>query len=252
MGTVGITLRPFLTLTFLQKMTVAYALSGLWQNNSRVGCPISQASKQASLITLANFRSLIVDALLEEIRGQNDMACVYYYSQGDDNQSPEHIWATFLIQLLHSHGYRVMAQEVVHQFDISLQGSTTLHPSEYINLLKAQAAEFKTVYLIIDDLDNFPESPGRSSRQVIMKDLEDMPDSVRVLFTSRQAGEGQQLRIEPKEGDIHTYVKGRVQSNTVLNGEGATAVHRQEAIKEVTKVTLTSKMSVQCSTQLAM
>ncbi|KAM4057016.1 ankyrin repeats (3 copies) domain-containing protein [Hirsutella rhossiliensis] len=186
--------------------------------------------------------SLIVDTILEEIRGRNDVACIYFYSQGEDHKPPEYIWATLLAQLLQNHGYETLAQEVMDEFNMSLQGSTTLHSSQYLHLFNAQVATLKTVYLVIDDLDSFPDVPGRSSRQMIMNDLKGMPYNVRVLFTSKQAGPYQQLRIEPKKSDIETYVRSRVQSNAVLNGERATAIHRQEVIEEVTRVTLTSKI----------
>src|SRR5262249_46922251 len=122
-----------------------------------------------------------------------------------------------------------------------------LHSSEYLDLFKAQAATFKTVYLVIDALDTRLYAPEENTQQNIRDALTTLPDSIRIIFTSRDsktAKVGQGMVITPNLEDVKTYVRARIEKDVILNSVLATSQDREEVIIRVTNMTLSSGMLV--------
>ncbi|KAI1455835.1 ankyrin repeat-containing domain protein [Annulohypoxylon moriforme] len=191
--------------------------------------------------------SLIINSLEKEIESGNDVACVYFYFQeGEEHHVTfARIWATLLKQLLRAS--KNLAGELKVKFDESLQGSTQLGASEYLELFKAQASTVKTVYLIIDAMDNCRNiEEGTHGR---MQDaLKSLPDNIRILYTSRNEsfrlwlGETSKLSITPKQQDVELYVEKRIEDSELLRDPLRSEQVRNEVIREVTEMTLTSGM----------
>ncbi|KAI1772519.1 ankyrin repeat-containing domain protein [Hypoxylon cercidicola] len=190
--------------------------------------------------------SLIINSLQKGSGG--DAVCVYFYFQEkeEDNISFAHIWATLLIQLLRASGD--VKGELKAKFEDSLQGSTQLYPYEYLELFKARAATFKTVYLVIDALGSCQNTPEEDTRQNMREALKALPNSIRVLITSRNKsvdvgfGAVQELVVEPKKQDVETYITKRIKDNAVLRSALGKEQDRNDIIRKVTAMTLSSKM----------
>ncbi|KAI2602602.1 ankyrin repeat-containing domain protein [Hypoxylon sp. NC1633] len=176
-----------------------------------------------------------------------DAACVYFYFQEKEEIgiSSARIWATLLIQLIRASGE--LKGELKAKFETSLQGSTRLYSDEYLELFKARAATIKTVYLFIDALDSCQNSPEEDTQRKMRKALESLPDNIRILITSRDdsvgvgVGASKKLLITPKQQDVETYVRKRIEDNTLLSARG-NEQYRNDVIHKVTAITLSSKM----------
>ncbi|KAK7422689.1 hypothetical protein QQX98_001477 [Neonectria punicea] len=194
--------------------------------------------------------SLIVDSAVKQSQTRNDFACVYFYFQEGDEHPPSAsgIWANLLRQLLQHQGSTGIVGELKAKFSSSLQGSIPLHSLEYFDLFRAQAVTFKTVYLIIDALDNCLDAHGEKTRQHVQDALRKMPDNIRVLFSSRgtslahDLGITQELYITPKASDVKTYVKSRIDADVNLRRVLEDSQHIEDVVGKVTNVTLASGM----------
>ncbi|KAI5919390.1 ankyrin repeat-containing domain protein [Camillea tinctor] len=192
--------------------------------------------------------SLIIDWLEKETKSTKDVACVYFYLQeGEENStSLAHIWAALLKQLLL--GSSDLEGELKETFYDSLQGSAAIPLSEYIDLFKKLAVTMKTVYLVIDGLDSYQTDPEEEAHQSIENALKELPDSVRVLFTSRNdsigmgTGETTKILITPQKEDVETYVKKRIEDNGTLSKLLEVDEYRSQVIHEITNTTLLSNM----------
>lgn len=180
------------------------------------------------------------------------MACVYFYFQeGDTDQSSvTSLWASLLHQLLHQSASGLLASELQEAFDMSLQGTNSLHPSEYFNLFKSQASRFRTVYVVIDALENCHNYDDGKTQQTLAETLHQLPVSIRVLFSSRQKSLAQYLgfrsvlRIRPRKTDIETYVKTRIRNNEHLHRLLSREEDEKDVIDKITEQTVSSQMCV--------
>lgn len=178
------------------------------------------------------------------------MACVYFYFQeGDTDQiAVTSLWASLLQQLLQQSAPNVIAKELQKAFDISLQGTNSVHPFEYFNLFKAQASRFKVVYVIIDALDNCKDYDNGKVQQTLPQTLLQLPPSIRVLFSSRHDSLAQYLgfkrllRISPCKTDIETYAKTRIRSNEHLHRLLLREEDEKDVVDKITKQTISSQM----------
>ncbi|KAI1414902.1 ankyrin repeat-containing domain protein [Hypoxylon sp. FL1857] len=192
--------------------------------------------------------SLIIDLLGRETKSRNDVACVYFYFQEGEGHhvSFARIWATLLKQLLRASGD--LAEELKAKFDDSLQGSTRLYSSEYLELFKAQASTMKTVYLVIDALDSCQNMPEEETQKMMQSALRELQGNIRVLFTSRndsvlvKLGANRKLAITPQPHDVETYVKKRIEDSEFLRIALKRDRDRDEVVKKVVEMTLTSNM----------
>ncbi|KAK4084332.1 uncharacterized protein Triagg1_812 [Trichoderma aggressivum f. europaeum] len=157
------------------------------------------------------------------------------------------IWATLLTQLLSANPSNITSA-LKEKFTDPFRRSAALDSSEYFDLFKAQVATVKTVYLIIDALDSCQNAPREATLKGFQKALVDLPDNVRILFTSRDnyigkdVGAHRELSITPREADVLTYVKNRIADDGRLRSVLSKAEHQEEIIKGVTTRAMSSKM----------
>lgn len=194
-------------------------------------------------------RSLVVDFIEKQIQGQDEVACIYFFFQAEKHPVPlTRIWATLLTQLLSANSSNI-ASALKKKFTDPYKRSAALDSSEYFDLFKAQVATVKTVYLVIDALDSCQNAPREATLKGFQKALADLPDNVRILFTSRDnyigkdIGAHQELSITPREADVSAYVKNRIADDRRLRSVLFKAEHQEEIIKGVTTRAMSSKMS---------
>ncbi|KAF4466261.1 hypothetical protein FALBO_6887 [Fusarium albosuccineum] len=200
--------------------------------------------------TEPNRKSIIINTLRNEIHQRNDTACIYFYfHEGDDRSPPApRIWSTLLAQLLQRQGPKGIAKDLKSKFNNSFRGSAPIHPLEYLELFKAQASVFKTVYLVIDALDSCTNGRGERTRHNMYQALKKLPDTIRILFTSRSdslirdLGVSHKLEITPNRSDIETYVNNRIDGDVDLCRVLSDTKHRESVVGRVTELTLTSGM----------
>ncbi|RSL47280.1 hypothetical protein CEP53_009996 [Fusarium sp. AF-6] len=112
----------------------------------------------------------------------------------------------------------------------------------------AQASTFKTVYLVIDALDICTNGDDERTRHSIHQALKKLPHNIRVLFTSRSdsltrdLGVSQKLQVTPNQSDIETYVKDRIDGDSVLHRVLEDTKHREDVVRRVSELTKTGGM----------
>lgn len=192
--------------------------------------------------------SLIVDFIEKQIQNQDEAACIYFFFQAEKDAVPlKRIWATLLAQLLSPNSSKV-ASPLKEKFTDPFKRSAALDSSEYFDLFKEQVNTVKTVYLLIDALDSCQNAPREATLKGFQKALMDLPDNVRILFTSRDnyigkdIGAHRELSITPRESDVSVYVKNRIADDTRLRNVLSKAEHQEEIIKGVTARAMSSKM----------
>ncbi|KAI0895591.1 ankyrin repeat-containing domain protein [Annulohypoxylon nitens] len=190
--------------------------------------------------------SLIIDSIEKQAKNGKNVACVYFYfREGEEHRvSFVRVWATLLEQLLQASDD--LGKDLEAIFDESLQGSTQLNPTEYIELFKARAASVETVYLVIDALDIYQDTCKETQQ---MRDaLQTLPDNIRILFTCRddsfELGFGvvQKLRIAPRSQDVETYVSKRIEDTELLRISLEDDQERRHIVRTVATMTTESKM----------
>ncbi|KAK0762494.1 hypothetical protein N5P37_005310, partial [Trichoderma harzianum] len=214
-------------------------------NSSRILCLNGIHGSGKTMIV-----SLIIQSIETEIQIKEGTACIYFFFQEDDKQhvSPAGIWATLLIQLLKIEAVGV-SNELKARISNPFQKPALIDSSEYLDLLRAQAVAFTSVYLIIDGLDRCLYNTSRvGALKEISESLRDLPSHVRILFTSRDSyigeeiGTHQKIPITPTEEDVRAYVKKRIADDSLLKKVLKQSDHRNYVIQRVTDKTLSSKM----------
>ncbi|KAK2608602.1 hypothetical protein QQS21_002828 [Conoideocrella luteorostrata] len=194
--------------------------------------------------------SIIIQSIKNEIEGQGNAACIYFYFQDEEDAFwPASVWFALLKQLLQHESSSCIAPELKSKFSDSFQGASQRHTLDYWNLLKAQAEEFQTVYLILDDPDSHLIHDG-SKRQMIWDALRKLPLNIKLLFTSRtdqlarHLDVDRGLDIKPTATDINVYVNSRINSDVNLSRVLVESRDRASVVKAVTSLTTKSGMLV--------
>ncbi|KAL7955690.1 ankyrin [Trichoderma compactum] len=194
--------------------------------------------------------SLIIQSIKTEIKSKDGTACIYFFFQEDDKHhvSPACIWATLLIQLLEIKAVGV-SNDLKARIGNPFQKSALIDSSEYLDLLRAQAVAFTSVYLVIDGLDRCRYNTSRAGAlKEVSESLRNLPSHVRILFTSRDSyigeeiGTSQKIPITPMDADVRAYVKKRIADDTLLSKVLRQPEHREYVILRVTTKALSSRM----------
>ncbi|KAF5963859.1 ankyrin [Fusarium coicis] len=158
------------------------------------------------------------------------------------------LWASLLQQLLHQTSPSSVTKELQRIFDSSLRGAGTIHDLTYFDLFKAQVSAFKTVYVIIDSLDYCTHYDNEGTRQTLSETFQKLPQTVKVLFSSRQPylahdlGVKHQIQIRPKASDVKTYVMARIKHDGNLRQTLAKPEDEKLVISKITHQVMSSQM----------
>ncbi|KAL6815542.1 hypothetical protein GGI42DRAFT_110711 [Trichoderma sp. SZMC 28013] len=230
--------------------------TGKWILNSEEFLEWKEASNSSRILCMRGvlgsgktiLLSLIVDYIEKQIQIEDEAACIYFFFQAEKHAVPlARIWATLLTQLLSANSSNI-ASALKRKFTDPFKRSAALNSSEYFDLFRAQVATVKTVYLVIDALDSCQNAPQEATLKGFLKALVDLPDNVRILFTSRDnyigkdIGPNLELSITPREADVSAYVKNRIADDWRLKRVLSKAEHQEEIIKGITTRAISSKM----------
>ncbi|RMJ07385.1 hypothetical protein CDV36_013001 [Fusarium kuroshium] len=186
--------------------------------------------------------SLILESLKKECQDRKeDINCVYLIFHKGDNKAPvmTNIWGSLLLQLLQTQRPEGIASELMTEFEKCLgEELYAPHPSRYLELFKVQARTVGTVYLVIDGLNDCPNSPDEMTQQKLLNEIKGLPATVRTLVTSRtdlgigDRKDSQRLIVTPRKSDIATYAEFRIKGDISL-------FHLLEGHKKIEWVTKT-------------
>ncbi|KAH7191406.1 ankyrin repeat-containing domain protein [Fusarium oxysporum] len=194
--------------------------------------------------------TLIIRSIQNEVETQDDMACVYFYFQESAHEQTSicGLWASLLQQLLHQTSSSAVTKELQAIFDSSLRGAGTIHDLTYFDLFKAQVSAFKRVYVIIDSLDYCTPYDNEGMRQTLSETFQRLPQTVRVLFSSRQPylahdlGVEHQIQVRPNASDVKTYVIARIKHDRNLRQTLAKPEDETLVISKITHQVISSQM----------
>ncbi|KAK1585471.1 uncharacterized protein LY79DRAFT_268892 [Colletotrichum navitas] len=170
--------------------------------------------------------SIVINHLRARFSSNPEIACVFIYF--DHRQHQDHcltkLLCSMILQL--SRGAKNLSAKV--QEAHSAWRSTQQTPSErdYLKMLKSQAKGFKTIYFVVDALDEcLDDDLETNTLNGFLGVCRELPDSFKLLFTSRPVSKfrtlidpGCELPITAHNDDISAYLHSFIESRPQLNG----------------------------------
>ncbi|KAJ7278167.1 hypothetical protein C8J57DRAFT_1576462 [Mycena rebaudengoi] len=164
--------------------------------------------------------SAVVDYLREKSRSPNvGVACAYLNHKETDMQSPENILAGLWRQLIFAKP--IMPGSPAHSLHHKhLEKQTRPSADEMQGILSSAVAEYSKVYIVIDALDEYPET----KRHMLVKHLAALKPNINLLFTSRPHITPEMffpntpaLEIRATEEDIRRYLDAQIRNSFRLS-----------------------------------
>ncbi|KAJ7278126.1 hypothetical protein C8J57DRAFT_161331 [Mycena rebaudengoi] len=164
--------------------------------------------------------SAVVDYLREKSRSPNvGVACAYLNHKETDMQSPENILAGLWRQLIFAKS--IMPGSPAHSLHHKhLEKQTRPSADEMQGILSSAVAEYSKVYIVIDALDEYPET----KRHMLVKHLAALKPNINLLFTSRPHITPEMffpntpaLEIRATEEDIRRYLDAQIRNSFRLS-----------------------------------
>ncbi|KAJ4182507.1 hypothetical protein NW755_010274 [Fusarium falciforme] len=171
--------------------------------------------------------SVVVDHLQHRFRDEPTLGLAYVYCEygRQQEQTPDHMFASILKQLAQRYSFHFSLPEAVRELydeHLRTQGTTRskVRPllTEIMKCLPSVVELFSKVYIVVDGLDEFKALGGH--RSVFLKRLLTLQEStgVGIFATSRKIPEIQNYfkdsvacEIAADEGDIQRYVEDQLQ-----------------------------------------
>ena len=177
--------------------------------------------------------SIIIDSL-ESISSQEEIGVAYIfcnYKEGG-NQTARSLMSSLLQQLLQK--VSVIPDAVIDLYQKSTQPSL----QEVSNCLKLTIKGFRTVFIVIDALDECLIE----TREALLNEIQGLQPEIQLLVTSRpniklEIEELEKLDIQASVHDIKRYVKARIQNATRLRNH----IQADPSLHEVIVETITKK-----------
>jgi hypothetical protein len=140
-----------------------------------------------------------------------------FLKYNDRGQTLENLLAGLLKQLLQ--GQRTIPPCLLELFEKHAGQNLSATTEELFEALSSSVAACKTVYIIVDGLDECSEEV----RWPLVENLLNLPEHARLLLTSRfldsmdeQFSQFQQLEIKADKEDIELYVDSQIKKNRNL------------------------------------
>lgn len=151
--------------------------------------------------------------------GPNALACVYFnYKDQGAHDAPDVIGAV-LKQLVESR--RELSQHIEQAYSQHVNGRSRLTREERSILLRSEVSQFARVFIVVDALDESPETKG--ARREIVSELKELGSKANILVTSRPLPLIEQdfrsclrLEIRAQDDDVRTYIRGRLENDQTL------------------------------------
>jgi hypothetical protein len=156
-------------------------------------------------------RSMVVDYLRTKYKSKNiGVACIYLNHKEADNQMPWKLMAGLWRQLVLDKDIGSLAMDLYKQHH---DMGTAPSLEEVIDVLHRSFAVFSTVYIIVDAIDEYPES----QRWILLQHLARMGPIVNLMITSRphitpdpSLPNLDALEICANGDDVRKYVDGQI------------------------------------------
>lgn len=175
------------------------------------------------LLTSLNISSLVVDALCDQAGGQNTaVACFYFDYAAQKEQSPTSIFGSLLKQVVGR--WEKLPGGIVKAFEDQKKviGGRGLRLHEIVEMLETASSSQRT-FICIDALDEcvavHRPKVLRSLKQILLRS-----PRTRIFLTGRAhirgevekglAGRAAILSISPREDDIITFLRARLDDDT--------------------------------------
>jgi hypothetical protein len=163
-------------------------------------------------------RSIVVDHLKRSFQ-QGDAAIAYIYCsfKEQEDQTAVNLIASLLQQLVQRNP--IISDEIVSLYHRHIKERTRPTPNEWFKLLQSEICRFSKTFIIIDALDECPES----TRDSFLAEIRKLQPSIHVLVTSRHIAniehefeEAARIEIRASDKDIRRYLGGRIEEERRL------------------------------------
>ncbi|KAF7350253.1 NACHT and ankyrin domain protein [Mycena venus] len=164
--------------------------------------------------------SMVVDHLSAVFRNNKDIgvACIYLNHQEVDNQTPSKLLAALWRQLVLNRDISSIAKNLYKQHR---EKGTTPSLKEVVSVLKSSITELSKVFIIIDAMDEYPES----QRHILLEHLAEMGSKVNSMITSRpnispepfSFPNLETLDIQATPEDIQAYIDAQIKISPRLS-----------------------------------
>ncbi len=177
---------------------------------------------QFLLATLIENRSLVIDRLRDDARGQHAAVAFQYFDYRDqENQSPTHILGSILRQVAATRcPVPKPTSDLHHRF--SVQGRQP-ELQDLEKALLATCGDFSKVFIVIDALDECDEN---KHRRTLMKSIAFLQQStsVRLFVTSRfhpqdirtAFEDALQIEVEANASDLRSYLSREIEDSRAV------------------------------------
>jgi hypothetical protein len=167
------------------------------------------------VLTSKILRSIVVDYLKQSIE-REDVAIIYIYCsyKEKDDQTAVNLIASLLQQLVQKSS--AVSEEIVSLYDNHIKNGTRPVLGEVSKLLQLEVRRFSKVFVLIDALDECPES--NSVRMSFLMEIRKLPICIHLLVTSRHTPtierefeKAARLEIRANDEDVKRYIKCRIE-----------------------------------------
>ncbi|KAJ7040492.1 hypothetical protein C8F04DRAFT_237798 [Mycena alexandri] len=164
------------------------------------------------------FSSMVVNHLGTQFKGKNTgVACIYLNHKEVDNHTPSRLLAGLWRQLVLDRDIGSIAETLYQQHQ---EKGTAPSLEEVDNVLSSSFKMFSQVFIIVDAMDEYPES----QREILLQQLTAMASNVNLMITSRpnislepsSFRNLERLDIHAMEDDLRKYVDAQIVSSPRL------------------------------------
>ncbi|KAJ7481303.1 hypothetical protein B0H11DRAFT_1863196 [Mycena galericulata] len=162
--------------------------------------------------------SLVVDHLSAKFQNKNiGVACIYLHHKETEVQTPTKLLAALWRQLVLGRDVGSLAQELYQQH--KEKHTLPILEEVFEVLCSTVVTEFSKVYMVIDAVDEYPET----QREILLEYLIKIGPEVNLLITSRphilpdsSLGNASTLEIRATENDIRKYIDAQIRMSPRL------------------------------------
>jgi ankyrin repeat protein len=146
-----------------------------------------------------------------------NIACVYIYFDYKDQKRQDltNLLSSLLAQLVRNRDQ--ISQETKAKHDNWMDRGINPSSDEYLAMLISQIKSFDRVFIVIDALDECVDNPETNTRNNFLKAIQQLPQRVHILFTSRpvisieqRVKADRQLEIVANNDDLRKYLESRI------------------------------------------
>jgi hypothetical protein len=176
---------------------------------------------------------MVVDFLSAKFRHESmiGVACLYLNHKEAEDQTLSRLLAGLWRQLVLDRDVGPREKELYQRY---CEKGTTSSLGEVVAILRSIFAEFSTVYIVVDAIDEYPEV----QRRILLQRLGAMGSNVNLMITSRPHITPDSsllnlatLEIRANVDDVGRYVDAQIRMSSRLSGHIQNAPELREGIR---------------------